>query len=248
MDYAGDLAITQERRAILKNRKLLRNVYIKWYDLLLGDIEADKLNYAVVELGTGAGFIKELYPYVICTDILPVTGIDLVCDCLHLPFKDKTIQRFIMIDVFHHVVCSESFLRELERCLVDGGSIVMIEPACTPWGRFIWKNFHHEDFDPEKSDWKISGDSPLSSANGAMPWIVFCRDRELFLQKFPTLKIENYSTNTPLSYLLSGGFSYSQIVPSILIRPLIYFENLLLKVSGKFGMFSLIKLIKQNSG
>ena len=44
------------------------------------------------------------------------------------------------------------------------------------------KNFHHETFNPE-GDWKIPGTGPMSDANGALPFIVFERDKEKFENK-----------------------------------------------------------------
>jgi len=113
-----------------------------------------------------------------------------------------------MIDTMHHIPDSEQFLHEASRVLMNGGKIVMIEPANSMWGRFIYKNFHHEPFIPE-GDWSISSTGPLSGANGALPWIVFIRDYEIFRNKFPGLKIENMEYLNPFTYLFSGGVEKS---------------------------------------
>lgn len=245
MGYREDLVVTQERRSVVKKKKSLSAVYRQWYELLLDGVKADKKNSYIIELGAGAGFMKEFYPKLICADILPLDYIDLTCDCLALPLKDKTVQRFVMIDVFHHIACPEGFLREMQRCLLPSGYIVMIEPANSLWGRFIWKNFHHENFIPEKADWKVEGDGPLNCANGAMPWIVFNRDKKIFLQKFPCLEIEQYYTHTAFSYLLSGGFTCPQLIPDMFIKPLFLLDVLLCRLCGHLGMFLFIKLKKR---
>ncbi|MBK8443443.1 MAG: hypothetical protein IPL35_08515 [Sphingobacteriales bacterium] len=56
----------------------------------------------------------------------------------------------------------------------------MSEPANTAWGRFFYQNFHHEPFQPEAASWEIPSTGPLSGANGALPWIIFKRDIDLF--------------------------------------------------------------------
>lgn len=245
MRYCEDLAVTEERREVIKKKKLLSAVYEQWYKLLLGGVKEEPDDGYIIELGAGAGFMKEFYPKLICTDILPLSHIDLACDCLSLPLKDKTVQRFVMIDVFHHIASPECFLKEMQRCLLPSGYIVMIEPANSLWGRFIWKNFHHENFIPEKIDWKVEGVGPLNCANGAMPWIVFNRDRKVFLQKFPRLEIEQYYTHTAFSYLLSGGFTYPQLIPNMFIKPLFLLDVVLGRLCRHLGMFLFIKLKKR---
>jgi len=83
-----------------------------------------------------------------------------------------------MFDVLHHIPHPREFFKEALRCLKVGGQIGMIEPANTLWGRFIYKNFHHEGFDT-KAGWKLSAGGPLSNGNGAIPWIIF-RETEKF--------------------------------------------------------------------
>ena len=123
---------------------------------------------------------------------------------LNMPFNDHSVGGIFMIDTMHHIPDSEQFLHEAGRVLMNGGKIVMIEPANSMWGRFIYKNFHHEPFIPE-GDWSILSTGPLSGANGALPWIVFIRDYEIFRNKFPGLKIENMEYLNPFTYLFSGG-------------------------------------------
>lgn len=49
-----------------------------------------------------------------------------------MPFQDKSVSAFMMIDVLHHIKDSRQFFKEMQRCLKPGGKIVMIEPANTP--------------------------------------------------------------------------------------------------------------------
>jgi hypothetical protein len=85
----------------------------------------------------------------------------------------------------------------------------MIEPGNTVWRRFVYQNFHHETFDP-KVGWVFESKGPLSTANGAIPWIVFHRDRAMFLEQYPDFKIIKTQFHTPFRYLLSGGFTLRQ--------------------------------------
>jgi hypothetical protein len=95
--------------------------------------------------------------------------------------------------------------------LKKDGMVVMIEPANSLWGRFIYNNFHHEPFEPG-AGWTIPPSGPLSGANGALPWIVFERDKKKFESHFPNFEISEFRYHTPLRYLVSGVVSFKQLV------------------------------------
>ena len=66
---------------------------------------------------------------------------------------------------------------------------------------------------PTLRDWTFAESGPLSGANGALPWIVFERDRGAFLDEFPQWRIESIRPGMPLRYLLSGGVSLRSFMP-----------------------------------
>ena len=89
----------------------------------------------------------------------------------------------------------------------------MIEPASTLWSSFIYKNFHHEPFNPS-GGWGFKKDGRFSSANGAIPWIVFCRGKQRFEKEFPSMEVLELKNHTPFRYLISVGVSMKQLLPS----------------------------------
>ena len=149
-----------------------------------------------MELGSGGGFLKDLMPSIITSDILDLPTNDMVFSALDMPFQDSSVSGIFMVDTFHHIPDSQLFLQEAFRTLKVGGKIVMIEPANSLWGRFIYKNFHHEPFNP-KGDWTIPNSGPMSGANGCLPWIVFERDKFVFKNQFPGFEIECINYHTP---------------------------------------------------
>ncbi len=196
---------------IVRKKPFLKRLYKEWYALFKK--ESQSLPEGIrLELGSGAGFIKEFIPAIITTDVLPLPNIDRVMSAEKLDFPDNSISGIFMIDVLHHIPHPAYFLKEAERCLFKGGKIILIEPANSWWGRFIYQNFHHEPFDP-KAGWELEATGPLSGANGAMPWIILERDRQLFKEKFPELSIQSIRYHTPFRYLLSGGVSMKSLVP-----------------------------------
>ena len=145
-------------------------------------------------------------------------------------------------------------LQEMERCLKKDGKIIMIEPYNSAWGRFIYKNFHHEAFDTQAPEWFCRGQAKwemqeigrLSSANGALAWIIFWRDRKIFESEFPSLRIVRMRNHTPLRYLLSGGLTLRQLVPSFSYRAVKAIEYASSPINDLLGMFQTIVLEKVN--
>ncbi|HLF17343.1 MAG TPA: class I SAM-dependent methyltransferase [Candidatus Omnitrophota bacterium] len=229
---------------IIRQKKFLYQVYKDFYRrfaIMLGPLSGGEV---IVELGSGGGFIKEVLPSVVTSDILQIPKVDVCFSGQSIPFGDQSVSAFLMIDVFHHIKDPSMFLKELERCLKPGGRVMMIEPANTLWARFIWTNFHHENFD-RKADWQIEGSGPMSDANGALPWIVFCRDRQRFLDTFGSFSIDSIRAHTPFCYLISGGLSMKQMLPSFSYSFIKILEVILIPFNRWLGMFYTIQLSKQ---
>jgi SAM-dependent methyltransferase len=150
-----------------------------------------------------------------------------------------------MINVFHHIPEPEAFLSEAVRTLKKGGRIILIEPANTLLSSFIYKNFHHEDFDPT-SGWQLrEHGKPMSVANGALPWIIFKRDRARFDKQYPSLHIEKMGNFMPLKYIISGGFSRPSLLGMWAYSIMSLAEKILSPLNQIFGMFQLIIITKE---
>lgn len=227
-------------RKIIHNKTWLRHFYSDIYTTF------KNIQYPsgiVVELGSGAGFIKEIIPNAITSDVIKGKNIDRVFSAAKIPFASETIAAFFLFDVLHHIKQPLKALSEMQRCLKPNGKIVMIEPYNSFWGRFIYQNFHHEQFDPG-SDWRIEGSGRLSDANGALPWIIFVRDRAIFECKFPNLKVVAIKPHTPLLYLFSGGLTRPQLLPTHWYTVIQKIESLLFPLNNTIGMFVTIELQK----
>jgi len=229
-------------RQIILKKAFLKKLYLEWYSVFC---EAMKTipEGKCVELGSGGGFLKDVEPSIITSDVLPLPHTDMRFSALDMPFTDSELSALFLLDTFHHIPDSFQFLKEASRVLKKGSKIVMIEPANSWWGRLIYKNLHHEPFD-EKGGWQIPETGPMSGANGALPWIVFERDVALFNSRFPELKIENISYHTPFRYLLSGGVSFKSILPGFSFGFLSWIDRVLSTLSNNLSMFVTIKILK----
>ncbi len=238
-----DPATTLLHAGIIQKKPFLKKLYIDFYRQFERAVPGFE-RQVLVELGSGGGFIKEVIPNVVTSDILELPNVDKVFSVLDMPFEKESVDAFFMIDVLHHVTEPRAFFKEALRCLRVGGKIVMIEPANTLWSRFIYKHFHHELFDTQ-AQWELQKQGPLSHGNGAMPWIIFSRDREVFEKEFPTLRIVSMYNHTPIRYLLSGGLTLRQLVPSFTYSAVKAVEYLLSPFNNLLGMFQTIELQKQ---
>ncbi|MEO7425496.1 MAG: methyltransferase domain-containing protein [Fibrobacteria bacterium] len=230
-------------RSILARKPFLRTLYREYYLGFRSWLPPLGHKAVLIELGSGGGFLKEVMPHALTSDVMPLSGIDVRMSGAALPFRARSVDAIFLLDAFHHFPSVAGFLAEADRCLKVGGRVVMMEPANTIWGRFIYGNFHHEPFAPADG-WGFTAAGPLSSANGALPWIVFARDRARFEREYPRLRLIRFRAHTPLRYLLSGGFSRPQLVPSFTIPFWALLERLLAPLARWTGMFYWIVLEK----
>ena len=243
-----DPRTTEFRRRIIKKKALLRKIYEEWYRGLISAIPPPTACPGrVLELGAGGGFLKELLPDSITSEVFPCSGADVVLDARALPFAGNSLRAILMVDVLHHIPDVESFLREAQRTLSPGGIIAMWEPWNTSWIRLIYKKLHPEPFAPESEDWGFPPAGPLSGANGALPWIVFARDKERFARTFADLELERLILDYPFSYLLSGGVSLRALFPGIGFKPIRALERMLTPLQSKLAMFAFICLRKKET-
>ncbi|OGI18276.1 MAG: hypothetical protein A3B68_04370 [Candidatus Melainabacteria bacterium RIFCSPHIGHO2_02_FULL_34_12] len=231
-------------REIINKNTFLKKVYLDFYKEFY-DASLNLPKGQLVEIGSGAGFLKEIMPNVITSDVFHSKGIDMVFSATDLPFDSNSVSAFFLNNVLHHINAPRTFFSEVRRCLVPGGKIIMIEPYSSLMGRFLYKNFHHEPFDM-KADWEIKDSGRLTAANLALAWIIFFRDREKFEKEFPNLRIKRLIPHTPFRYQVSGGLSVKQLLPAFMHDIVKGFEAVLLPLNKYIGMFITIELEKNN--
>jgi SAM-dependent methyltransferase len=234
---------TALRRQIIETKPFLRRIYEEWYTTLAASVPpGSEVPGRVLELGSGAGFLKQFVPGAITSEIFPCPGVDAVLDGLRMPLPDSSLRGILMTDVFHHLPDARKFLAEATRTVAPGGVVAMIEPWVTAWSKLIYTKLHHEPFRPDAGEWSFPTTGPLSGANGALPWIVFHRDRALFERDFPQWEIETVRPFMPLRYLVSGGVGMRSLAPGFLFVPIQVLERAL----GRGAMFAHIVLRRRS--
>ena len=209
--------MTLVHRQVLLNKRMLRRLFERFY------MECRRLDERYfegchgprLEIGSGSSIIKEFWPDVITSDIKPLPFVDRVIDAHAMPFAAGSLRAIYGINVFHHLPRPRDFFREAVRVLQPGGGVVFIEPYHGPAGRWLFPRLHDsETFDLDAPTWENETQSgPCSGANQALSGIIFDRDRDRFEREYPELELVLDRPHTHLSYLLSGGVNFRQLVP-----------------------------------
>jgi len=237
-----DPATTELRKQIIASKPFLRAIYEEWYGMLAAALPPG--DGPVLELGSGAGYCERYINGLITSEAFTGPKVRLVADAQRLPFRDGTLRAIVFTDVLHHMPDVHLFFAEASRCLSTGGKALMIEPWVTSWSSFIYRNLHHELFRPDAKNWSFPSTGPLSGANGALPWIVFVRDRKKFEAEFPRLAIDEIRPFLPFRYLLSGGVGLRSLAPGFTHGLWAGLENALQPWMPRLAMFAFIALHK----
>jgi len=220
----------KDRAATLCNRGRLganKNLLF-WYRELYRDQFKNFANPAalsVLEVGSGTSPLKQFLSNVVTSDVLDLDYLDLVFDCHEIDkldaIKDNSLDVITLTNVLHHLKSPIVFLNAAAAKLKSGGKVIATEPFFSFLSTPIFKYLHHEPVnlrisEPELKD--VQG--PLASANIALPWLIFFRNRD-WLQRLndnfdlACLSLRPFSA---LSYMATGGISRKLPVPRSLYR------------------------------
>src|SRR5688572_7920068 len=93
------LRIITEHREVWKRKRVLRTIYNgEFFSRLISFRRPDGIS---VEVGGGPGFLKEIAPDIISTDLVWCPWLDLIADAHQLPFDSESISNLLGLDVLH---------------------------------------------------------------------------------------------------------------------------------------------------
>lgn len=248
------ISINQHNIEIQKNleswnkKPLLQEIYRGFYNLILNSIRTD-IKGATVELGSGIGNFKSVYPEAIATDIFPNPWIDQVESAYKLSFQNESVANLILFDVFHHLAYPGSALSEARRVLVSGGRVIIFEPFVSILGLIVYGMLHHEPIGLfKKIDWFVEGqknpDEKYYAAQGNASRI-FNFQFNMFSKYLTDWNIIKIQKMSALSYILSGGFSKPALYPKKLLPWIKRIEKILGLFPSIFATRILIVLEKK---
>lgn len=210
--------LLDRHREILLRKPLLRSAFEDFYREMAACCDRYLCQVGIeLELGSGAGFFKEVRPEVLTSDVRLAPHIDCEIDAQAMDLADSTVRCIYAINVLHHLPDPDQFFAELVRVLKPGGGCVLIEPHNGFGSRLLHKNLHKDEhFDADAKGWVTAAiRGPMSGANQALAYIIFERDRALFERKygeFLEIVHQGYCLNS-MRYLLSGGLNFKQLMP-----------------------------------
>jgi SAM-dependent methyltransferase len=222
----------KDRAATLRNRARLgaNQNLLFWYRELYRDQFKDFPNPAelsILEIGSGTSPLKQFLPGVITSDVLDLDYLDLVFDCHEIDkldaIKDNSLDVITLTNVLHHLKNPIAFLNRAASKLKSGGKVIATEPYFSVVSTLIFKYLHHEPVDFRISKPELGHvEGPFASANIALPWLIFFRNREWLQRLNDNYDIASLSVRpfTALSYMITGGISHKLPIPSFLYRVL----------------------------
>jgi SAM-dependent methyltransferase len=249
--YEEDRALTLRNRARLDANKNLLYWYGKLYVEQFGSIDPTKSR--VLEIGSGVSPLKRFYASVLTSDVLDLDYLDYVFDCHDIdqfdPIADESLDVIAMTNVLHHLRDPIEFLGKAALKLKPGGRIIATEPYFSTLSTLIFKYLHHEPVDFAIDEPVLSEvRGPLSSANIALPWLIFVRRlnwRERLRSNYD-VDNENFRPFSFISYMATGGISHQLPVPAIIYRAFFQVDMMLSRLWPRmFASFFTITLVRK---
>ena len=215
IDVDSDTRMTIHSQ-MLGRKKMLQQVFTDFHYLF---DQLDRRFFSGVgqriEIGAGIAPMRDSYKDVLATDIVPAPFLDRALNAQQMDLVDGSVRAFFAQNCFHHFPDPDKFFGELTRVLNNQGGVVILEPFYGPVATFMFKRlFATEGYDKTFGSWQTPTIGPMNGANQALSYLIFVRDRVLFEQKYPQLRIVYESTcDNYLCYLLSGGLNFRQLAP-----------------------------------
>lgn len=160
--------------------------------------------------------------------------------------EDNSLDMITVTNVLHHLKSPCEFLLKASRKLKKGGLIIFTEPYFSFLSRLIYLYVHHESTDfnikkPELS--KVEG--PLSSANIALPYLIFNGEWADQLKGTYSFSTKDCVYFSSISYMATGGISRRLPIPNGLYKVFFHFDLMISKIFPKFAAsFFILKLTK----
>src|SRR4051812_33471882 len=104
----GSRKFFETQKKLILSRPLLKRAYDDWYRRLLADAASAPPGGVLLELGSGASYLKELEPSLLTSDVVPEVA-DRVIDARNMPFANGEVRALLLTHVFHHVPDADAF-------------------------------------------------------------------------------------------------------------------------------------------
>ena len=247
VDGAGRLQLHQK---MLEKKRMLRDVFTEFHHLFK---TLDQLYFsgegAKIELGAGVSPMRDSYPDVLATDIVPAPHLDMVLNAESMDLADNSVRAIYGQNCFHHFPHPDAFFSELERVLIPGGGGILLDPYYGLCASMLFKRLSPtEGFDKSASSWETPVAGSMNGANQALSYIVFVRDRKDFERKHPLLEIvHEQRVGNYLKYVISGGLNFRQLLPDSMTGIVSFIEWLLWPFNRWLALHHVVVIRKKSA-
>lgn len=232
-----------ENRKAWESKPVLREVYADLYRLIAANLAPSEGDTRNLELGSGMGNVKAFIADCITSDIFPNPWLDRTENAYALSFADQSLANVILFDVWHHLEYPANALAEVARVLQPGGRLLVMDPAMSATGRFVYGLFHHEPlafdaaFEPRAVPLPNVHDLPYFAAQSSATRLLVKREIPELLEGWRAVAIEHI---TSFAYLASGGFRGRQLYPDQFLPAMRLVDRVLGTLPSLFAARSLV--------
>ena len=236
-----------ENRSSWERKPVLRAVYSDLYQQIASNVVRAG-GRPSLELGSGMGNIKQFIPECITSDIFSNPWLDRVENAYRLSFADQSLANVILFDVWHHLEYPANALSEVGRVLAEDGRLIVMDPAMSPVGRFVYGAFHHEPlgfsvkFRPSPAKLEKPEALPYFAAQSSAHRLLRNREIPDFLRMW---QIVDDKEIVSFAYLASGGFRGRQLYPDKMLPIIRRMDVLLSRWPALFAARLLVVLEKK---
>ena len=227
-DITYDLELLTRSRSKWESSSGVRLVYGAIFEEAMGFSKSNR----ILEIGSGAGFLKELYPEVVTSDIVLTPYVEREVSAYEIEKSGERWGTIIAMDVLHHLREPLRFFSSASASLTPGGRLILIEPAGTLMGRAFYGLFHQEPCRPDglRDPYCFEADDEEGNfANMGMGWALFHRDRGEINRRLAAMGLRAVAVRfrDVLAYPATGGLSRNQLLPTGLLRLILSLERVL---------------------
>lgn len=227
----------QQNLEAWRGKPLLQEIYRGFYTRILKLIDAS-IAGPVVEIGSGIGNLKSVFPKAIATDLFAHPWLDLACDGYELPFPNSAISHLVLFDVFHHLRAPKAFLKEARRALRPDGRLIIFDPYISLVSFPVYGLLHHEPVawrDAIDQRERLGRPRDYYAAQGNAT-------RVFFFDKVEGWDVFHREAFSAFHYLLSGGYSKPSLLPRGALKALQRVDGVLSQWPRIFGGRCLVGL------
>lgn len=239
--------------------KLLEQSQLKWqrssalravYNNIFAAMAAECGKGRSLELGSGIGVAPEIIPDLVTSDLVKTRYVERAVSAYEIPPEQWA--NILAMDTLHHLQRPFEFFASAAKALADGGRIVLMEPAGTPWGRFFYGLVHPEPCLPAQINppFDFPTDANGEFANMGMGVGLLNRHQDETARRLRELglSVRKVTYRDFFAYPATGGGSGRSMLPAGVLKAILAVEKIMPQVLMQYLALRMIIVIEKQVG